>query len=163
MVAHKTAAIVQRRLRRTLFERLAALGPAYVGASRSGDLTLVLIDGVEQLETYFGQYLPQLLVAALTPLLIFAFVAWLDLPVAAVMCGFALLALVAPAAWHKKDTRNSIARQRAYSALAAELLDAIQGLATLKAFGRSAERAAVLADKARELDRKSTRLNSSHQ
>src|SRR3546814_18878243 len=72
MVAHKTAAIVQKRLRRTLFERLAALGPAYVGASRSGDLTLVLIDGVEPLETYFGQYLPQLLVAALTPLLMFA-------------------------------------------------------------------------------------------
>src|SRR3546814_11080447 len=69
------------------------------------------------------------------------------------MCGFAVLALVAPAAWHKKDTRNSIARQRAYSAFAAELLDAIQGLATLKAFGRSAERAAVLADKARELFR----------
>lgn len=153
MVAHETAAIVQKRLRRTLFERLTALGPAYVGASRSGDLTLVLIDGVEQLETYFGLYLPQLLVAALTPLLIFAFVAWLDLPVAAVMCGFALLALVAPAAWHKKDTRNSIARQRAYAAFAAELLDSIQGLATLKAFGRSSERAAVLADKARELFR----------
>ncbi len=151
MVAHETAAIVQKRLRRNLFERLAALGPAYVGAERSGDLTLVLIDGVEQLETYFGQYLPQLLVAALTPVLIFVFVAWLDLPVAAVMCGFALLALFAPAAWHKKDTANSIARQKAYGAFAAELLDSIQGLATLKAFGRSAERATVLAAKARHL------------
>jgi len=151
MVAHETAAIVQKRLRRNLFERLSALGPAYVGAERSGDLTLVLIDGVEQLETYFGQYLPQLLVAALTPILIFAFVAWLDLPVAAVMCGFAVVALFAPAAWHKKDTANSIARQKAYAAFAAELLDSIQGLATLKAFGRSAERAEVLAAKARHL------------
>ena len=46
MVAHETAAIVQKRLRRALFERLMALGPAYVGVERSGDLTLTLIDGV---------------------------------------------------------------------------------------------------------------------
>ena len=153
MVAHETAAIVQRRLRRALFDRLAELGPAYVGAERSGDLTLTLIDGVEQLETYFGKYLPQLLVAVLTPVLIFAFVAFLDLPVAAVLLVFAVIALVAPAAWHKRDSANSRARQRAYAAFAAELLDAIQGLATLKAFGRSRERAAVLAEKARELFR----------
>ena len=151
MVAHETAAIVQKRLRRALFERLTTLGPAYVGAERSGDLTLVLVDGVEQLETYFGKYLPQLLVAALTPALIFAFVAWLDLPVAAVLLVFSLIALFAPAAWHKRDSANAKARQRAYAGFAAELLDSIQGLATLKAFGRSRERATVLAEKAREL------------
>ncbi|MEQ8398360.1 ABC transporter ATP-binding protein [Thalassobaculum sp.] len=153
MIAHETAAIVQKHLRRALFERLTALGPAYVGSERSGDLTLALIDGVEQLETYFGQYLPQLLVAVLTPVLIFAFVAWLDLPVAAVLLGFALIALLAPAMWHKRDTANSKARQRAYAAFAAELLDSIQGLATLKAFGQSGDRASMLADKARELFR----------
>ena len=55
MVAHKTAAQVQKHLRRTLFDRIAALGPSYVGRQRSGALTLSLVDGVEQLETYFGQ------------------------------------------------------------------------------------------------------------
>ena len=49
MVAHKTAAQVQKHLRRTLFDRIAALGPAYVGKQRSGALTLSLVDGVEQL------------------------------------------------------------------------------------------------------------------
>ncbi|MBC7134302.1 MAG: ABC transporter ATP-binding protein, partial [Oceanibaculum nanhaiense] len=153
MVAHETAGRVQRRLRRAIYDKIATLGPAYVGQQRSGDLALTLIDSVEQLETYFGKYIPQLLVSALTPFLIFGFVAWLDLPVALVMLGFALLALFAPAAWHKLDTRKARDRQRAYSSFAAELLDSIQGLATLKAFGQSQPRAALLAVKARELFR----------
>jgi len=153
MIAHETAAIVQKHLRRALFEKLTELGPAYVGGQRSGDLTLAMIDGVEQLETYFGKYLPQLLISLLTPILIFAFVVWLDLPVAIVLLVFALIALLAPAAWHKRDWQNAKDRQEAYGAFAAELLDSIQGLATLKAFGRSRERAVVLAEKARHLFR----------
>lgn len=153
VVAHETAARVQLHLRRLLFDKLAALGPSYVGQQRSGDVTLSLVDGVEQLEVYFGQYLPQLLVSLLTPLLIFAFVAWLDLPVAAVMLGFALLALFAPALWHQLDSRKSLERRDAYGAFAAELLDSIQGLATLKAFGQSKSRADTLAVRARELFR----------
>ena len=62
-----------------------------------------MIDGVEQLETYFGQFLPQFLIALLSPILIFAVVAFIDLPVATVMLGFALFALFAPALWHKCD------------------------------------------------------------
>ena len=153
MVAHRTAAIVQKRLRRVLFDRITELGPAYAGAQRSGDLTLTMVDGVEQLETYFGKYLPQLLVSVLTPVLIFAFVAWLDLPVASVLVAFALIALFAPALWHRFDTRKSKERSLAYAGFAAELLDSIQGLATLKAFGRSRDRAEILSTKAHELFR----------
>ena len=54
MVAHKTAALVQKRLRRMLFDRIAALGPSYAGRRRSGALTLSLVDGVEQLEPISG-------------------------------------------------------------------------------------------------------------
>ena len=151
MVAHKTAAQVQKHLRRTLFDRIAALGPAYAGKQRSGALTLSLVDGVEQLETYFGQYLPQLMVSFLTPLFIFAFVAWIDLPVAAVLFAFAMIALFLPAAWHGRDVNNSKGRQVAYANFAAEFLDSIQGLATLKAFGQSGPRADSLAFKARDL------------
>lgn len=75
LVAHATAARVQLRLWRRLFDKVTELGPSYVGQQRSGDVTISLIDGVEQLEVYFGQYLPQLLVSLLTPLLIFACVA----------------------------------------------------------------------------------------
>src|SRR5215471_15870622 len=143
-VAHATAARVQKRLRREIYDRIAALGPGTVGRRRSGALTLSLVEGVEQLEVYFGQFLPQFLISLLAPLLIFAVIAWIDLPVAGVMLGFALLALFAPAIWHRHDVANSLGRQESYAAFAAEFLDSIQGLATLKAFGQSKARAEKL-------------------
>jgi ATP-binding cassette subfamily C protein CydCD len=153
MVAHRTAAMVQLRIRRNLYDKIIELGPAYLGLERTGAVISSMVDGVEQLETYFGQYLPQLFVAALTPVGIFIFVAYLDLTVAAVMTGFALFTLIAPQAFHRFDRNNSQRRQRAYKAFAAEFLDAVQGLATLKAFGQSAARARLLADKAHDLFR----------
>ncbi|GAB4173809.1 MAG: hypothetical protein OHK0024_10480 [Thalassobaculales bacterium] len=153
-MAHRTAAMVQLRLRRRIFDKIAELGPAVVARRRSGELTLSLTDGVEQLETYFGRFIPQAAIALLTPLLIFAFAAFLDLYVAAVLLAFALLALFGPAAWHSRDVRNARARQQAYAAFAAEFLDSIQGLATLKAFGQSRRRGDMLAVKARDLFRK---------
>ena len=154
VVAHGTAARVQKKLRRILYDQVASLGPATVGRQRSGGLTLSLIDGVEQLETYFGQFLPQFLIALLSPILIFAVVAFVDLPVALVMLGFALVALLAPALWHKWDVKNSQRRQTAYASFAAEFLDSIQGLATLKAFGQGKTRADKLEIEARDLFRR---------
>ena len=154
VVAHETAARVQKVLRRTLYDKVASLGPGTIGRQRSGGLTLSLIDGVEQLETYFGQFLPQFLIAMLSPLLIFAVVAFIDLPVALVMLGFALVALFAPALWHKFDVRNSQYRQRSYASFAAEFLDSIQGLATLKAFGQGKARADRLEVEAHDLFRR---------
>src|SRR5438128_5089902 len=112
---------------------------------------LSLVEGVQQLETYFGQYLPQLFVSGITPLLIFAFVAFVDLPVALVLLVAALTALLAPALWHGRDRSASLARNRAYAAFGADFLDAVQGLATLKAFGQSGARARQLEQRAREL------------
>ena len=153
MTAHHTAAMVQLQIRARLFDQIAALGPGQFGAERSGDVLLTLIDGVEQLETYFGQYLPQLVVAALTPFGIFVFAAFLDLPLASVLLGFALLTLVAPVAFHHWDQKSAKARQQAYAAYGAELLDSVQGLATLKAFGQSGARGRFLAEKAHDLFR----------
>ncbi len=154
VVAHETAARVQKVLRRKLYDKVASLGPGTVGRQRSGGLTLSMIDGVEQLETYFGQFLPQFMIAMLSPLLIFAVVAFIDMPVALVMLGFALVALFAPALWHKFDVRNSQFRQRSYASFAAEFLDSIQGLATLKAFGQGKARADRLEVEARDLFRR---------
>ena len=154
VVAHENAARVQKVLRRTIYDKIASLGPGTVGRQRSGGLTLSMIDGVEQLETYFGQFLPQFLIALLTPLLIFVVVAFIDLPVASIMLAFALVALFAPALWHKMDVANSRARQVAYASFAAEFLDSIQGLATLKAFGQGKARADRLEVEARDLFRR---------
>jgi ATP-binding cassette subfamily C protein CydCD len=151
MVAHRTAARVQATLRRTLYDHITTLGPAHFTRSRTGDVMLSMVEGIQQLEVYFGQYLPQLAVACLTPVLIFAFVAFIDVPVALVMVSAALLTLLAPALWHHRESRHSGARQRAYAAFGAEFLDALQGLATLKAFGQSAGRARLLAEKGQAL------------
>ena len=151
MVAHRTAAIVQLHIRKRLFDKIVELGPAYLGLERTGAVIASMVDGVEQLETYFGQYLPQLFVATLTPIGIFAFVVFLDPPVALVLTAFALITLIAPQAFHRWDAKNSMRRSRAYKAFAAEFLDAVQGLATLKAFGQSGARAKLLAEKAHDL------------
>ena len=151
MVAHRTAAIVQAHLRQVIYNHVADLGPAHFTESRTGDVLLSMVEGVEQLETYFGQYLPQLFIAGLTPVLIFAFVAFVDTPIALVLLIAALFILFAPTVWHKLDSRNSAVRQRAYGAFAAEFLDSIQGLATIKAFGQTRERASTLQAKAHAL------------
>ncbi len=152
--AQETAEKVQLTLRSLLFDKIVALGPAYFGFTRSGEVTTSLVEGIEQLEVYFGQYLPQLLIGFLTPLAIFVCIAFLDLPVACVLLVSALATLIAPSGFQKWDSRNSLARSKAYRDYAAEFLDSIQGLATLKAFGQSEARGEILAEKAREIFRR---------
>jgi ATP-binding cassette, subfamily B, bacterial len=151
MAAHRTAARVQQALRQAIYERVTALGPAHFTRSRTGDVILSMVEGVQQLEVYFGEYLPQLAVAALTPPLIFAFVAFVDLHVALVLLAAAMVTLIAPSLWHRRDSRQSLARQNAYAAFGAEFLDSVQGLATLKAFGQSSARGRLLEEKGHAL------------
>jgi len=151
MVAHNTAAKVQVRLRTVIFDKVVELGPSHFGLERTGNAILAMIDGVEQLEVYFGQYLPQLIISAVTPLLIFGVVAFLDLPVALVMLAAALVTLIAPQIFHGWDEKNSLWRSRAYKAFAAEFLDSVQGLTTLKSFGQSGARGETLKQKSEEL------------
>ena len=153
MVAHRTAIRVQLALRERLYAKVVALGPAHVGLARTGAVMISMIDGVEQLETYFGQYLPQLLVSLITPLVVFALLAFFDFPVAAVMFGFAMFTLFAPASFQRWEAKSSMRRSQAYRGFAAEFLDAIQGLATLKAFGQSTARGRLLAERAHEVFR----------
>jgi ATP-binding cassette subfamily B protein len=151
MVAHVTATRVQEALRGRLYDKIVELGPAWFAGERTGGVMLAIVDGVEQLQTFFGQYLPQLSIAVLTPLAIFAFLAWWDVPVAAVMLVAALVTLAAPVAFHRLEARRSHARHQALKAFGAEFLDGVQGLPTLKAFGQSAAYGRRLADRARAL------------
>jgi ATP-binding cassette, subfamily C, bacterial CydCD len=151
MVAHHTAAGVQARLRGRIYEQITALGPAHFTQARTGDVILSVVEGVQQLEVYFGQYLPQLFVSALTPLLIFAVVLAIDSPLAVVFLLAAIATFVLPALWHGWDSRNSLERSRAYKAYGAEFLDAIQGLRTLAAFGQSRSRARLLEERGHSL------------
>ena len=150
-LAHRTAARVQERLRERLFERVLALGPGWFAGNRTGGVMLSIVDGVEQLQTFFGQYLPQLMISACAPIAIFAVIAWWDLPVATVMLVAAACALVLPGAFHRQNRAAAIARSRAFKGFGEEFLDAMQGLPTLKAFGQSKAYGRMLADKARTL------------
>jgi ATP-binding cassette subfamily C protein CydCD len=151
MVAHHTAARVQRGLRGRLYDQITALGPAHFTHTRTGDVILSVVEGVQQLEVYFGQYLPQLFVSALTPFLIFAVVAAIDPPLASVFLLAAIATFLLPTLWHRWDSRHSLARSKAYAAYGAEFLDAVQGLRTLAAFGQSQSRARLLEERGRAL------------
>jgi ATP-binding cassette subfamily C protein CydCD len=151
LIAHGTAGRVQAILRARLFDKIAALGPAWFGAERTGGVMLSVIDGVEQMQTFFGQYLPQLCIAACAPVVIFGVLAWWDVPTAAVLLVAALLTLVLPLLVHGADRRAALARSKAFKAFGEEFLDAMQGLPTLKAFGQSAAFGERLAARARAL------------
>jgi ATP-binding cassette subfamily C protein CydCD len=157
-LAQRTTAAVQLALRAALYDRVVALGPAYFAGARTGDVAVTLIDGVTQLETFFGRYVPQLFVSALAPLLILAFGWWLDPTIALILLAAALAALGLPALlhWHESDAAR--ARSIAHRAYAADFLDALQGFATLKAFGQSAAHARRLAERTWTLTRATMRV-----
>jgi ATP-binding cassette subfamily B protein len=160
MISHRTATRVQEDLRGRLYDQIAALGPAWFAGERTGGVMLSVVDGVEQLQTFFGQYVPQVCIAVLTPLAIFVFIAFWDVPVATVMLVFALVTLIAPGAFARRERRSSHGRQGALKSFGSEFLDGVQGLPTLKAFGQSAAYGRRLAAKARELCDSSLRVLS---
>ena len=145
--AGRAAAWVKTGLRSRLFAHLAALGPLDAraapggaegdpGGERSGELVNTLVEGIEALDAYFSQYLPQLALAALVPFTILVFVAPLD-----PLSGLVLL-LTAPLIPVFMILIGSLAeglsrRQwGALSRMSAHFLDMLQGLTTLKLFGR---------------------------
>jgi ATP-binding cassette, subfamily B, bacterial len=160
MISHRTATRVQEKLRGRLYDKITALGPAWFAGERTGGVMLSVVDGVEQLQTFFGQYLPQLTIAVLTPLAIFIFIAFWDVPVATVMLAFALITLVGPTTFARRERRSSHGRQGALRSFGSEFLDGVQGLPTLKAFGQSAAYGRRLAARAQELCDHSLRVLS---
>ena len=153
VMSHHTASLVKVKLRERLYEHSLALGPGYFDSSRTGDALMSLAEGVERLEAFFGRYLPQMIVAAVAPVVIFIFMALIDFRTGLIFLAFALLTLVIPNMFHRWNRERSVARRDAYGALGADFLDAVQGLSTLKAFGQSRARGEMLAERARELFR----------
>src|SRR4051812_21793344 len=157
-VANRTAAEMKIRLRSSLYAHVLELGPGPFDQRRTGEVLLALVEGVEMLETFFGQYLPQLLVAALTPLIVFAFMLLLDPPTACIFLVFALFTLVLPWVFHRWNESSAMFRRTAYGALGNDFLDGVQGLATLKIFGQSRAHGARLAERSRALYRSTMKV-----
>ncbi len=149
--ANRCSADVQQALRARLYDRLVALGPAWFANQRTGGVMLTVVDGVEQLQTFFGQYLPQVAIAAVAPFAIFAVIAFWDVPTALVFLVAALFALFGPMSVHMLDRRASLARTRSLNEFGEEFLDAVQGLPTLKSYGQGKAWGERLAARARKL------------
>ena len=158
IISDHTASEIKIRLRTRLYRHALALGPGYFDQRRTGDVLMFLVDGVENLEAFFGQYLPQFFVAAIAPVLIFGFMAALDLQIGIIFLGFAIFTFLVPSVVHRMTRHLSLARRDSYGALGADFLDSVQGLATLKAFGQSRQRGEQLARRARHLYRSTMRV-----
>ncbi|HEX9118613.1 MAG TPA: ABC transporter transmembrane domain-containing protein, partial [Anaerolineae bacterium] len=136
-LAGRAAVRVKTMVRQRLLLQIQALGPAYTAGERSGELANTALEGVEALDAYFGQYLPQLALAALVPAAIVLMVFPLDL-----VSGLVLV-LTAPLIPLFMNLIGGLAgivtRQQwtALSRLSAHYLDVLQGLTTLKLFNRA--------------------------
>lgn len=132
---------VKENLRCMLTRHIFALGPMYTQAERSGDLLNTASQGIEALEAYFSQYLPQLALAGMLPLAFLAIIFPTD-----PLTGFVLLFTgpLIPLFMFLIGHNTKTLTQRQWGALgqmSAYFLDTLQGLATLKALGRSIEQA----------------------
>ncbi len=137
-ISAKTIAIqIKGRVRKMLLDKLEELGPAYLQAEQSGEISNTVVEGVEALDAYFSQYLPQLVLSALVPLTILLFVFPMDL-----LSGFVMLvtAPLIPYFMYLIGSQAKIITDHQYgtlSRLAAWFLDSLQGLKTLKLYNQA--------------------------
>ncbi len=136
---------VRLAVRDRLARRLLALGPGFATRERTGELVHTLTGGVEALDPYLAQYLPQAALAGLVPALVLAAVLLRD-PLSALVL-LATFPLVPLFMWLIGQAANERARRQwaMLSRLAARFHDALAGLATLLAFGRAEDELRVLA------------------
>ncbi|MBL8090847.1 MAG: thiol reductant ABC exporter subunit CydD [Anaerolineales bacterium] len=135
--ANAVAVKIKTDLREKLFAHILKLGPAYSRGQRTGELTTAAVEGIEALDAYFSQYLPQLVITALVPISILIFVFPIDL-----LTGFVFLitAPLIPFFMIIIGKGAEIVTKRQYDTLqllSAHFLDSLQGLTTLKLFGQS--------------------------
>ena len=145
LAAGEAALQVKARVRDLLAEHLLRLGPAYTTGERSGELVNTAAQGVESLDAYFSQYLPQLALAGLLPVAYLIIVFPRD-PLSGAVLLFTgpliplfmfLIGANAQSLTHRQW--SALGRMSAY------FLDTLQGITTLKALGRSREQAEKIA------------------
>ncbi len=153
VTSQRTAIKLKASLRERVFAHLLQLGPAFSKGERTGEMVAVINEGVERLDPYVSRYLPQLGLSIFVPSLIIVVV----LPVdwfSAILLLFTgpviplLMALVG-----NNTQKRTQAQWTTLSLMSAHFLDVMQGLTTLKLFGRSQaqkERIAYISDRFRD-------------
>lgn len=125
---------VKKTLREKIYQKLLRLGSAYQEQIQTSEVVQVAVEGVDQLETYFGAYLPQFFYAMLAPLTLFTVLCFVNVPSATVLLVCVPLIPIAIAAvqtWAKKLLSKYWDQ---YTALGDTFLENLQGLTTLKIY-----------------------------
>src|SRR5579883_224882 len=136
-IASRMGGRLKVRFRRMLYEHALRLGAGYFDQQRTGDMSNSLVEDVERLEIYYTQYIPQMVIAGLTPVILFGIMLSLDLEIALIFLAAAIATLVLPSIYRQAVRSTTGNFRREFGALSADFLDNMQGLATLKAFGVS--------------------------
>ena len=137
--AQHAADRVVATLRRQLLEHALALGPGWLGGERPGELSLTATRGLRSLHTYYARYLPQAAAAAVIPLILLIWVATQDWLSFVVVVALVLAVPATMIAFGREATRRSERQWRRLGSLAGRLLQLVEGLPTLRAFGREAQ------------------------
>ena len=125
---------VKKVLREKIYRKLLRLGSSYKEKAQTSEIVQISVEGVEQLETYFGAYLPQFFYTMLAPLTLFIVLGFVNVPAAAVLLVCVPLipaAIAAVQTWAKKLLSKYWGQ---YTALGDTFLENLQGLTTLKIY-----------------------------
>ncbi|GHT78736.1 putative ABC transporter ATP-binding protein [Actinomycetota bacterium] len=133
-MGHLVSVEVKSTLRAQIYQKVLALGANYNQDVRTAEIVQVAGEGVDQLESYFGRYLPQLFYSVIAPLTLFGVLAFVNLPAALVLLIAVPLILVAIMAVSKMARRIFGKYWGIYTDLGANFLENLQGLTTLKIY-----------------------------
>lgn len=125
---------VKKRLREMIFSKLLRLGSGYREKVSTSEVVQVSVEGIDQLETYFGQYLPQFFYAMIAPMTLFVMLSFVSFKSALVLLICVPLIPMAIVAVQKiaKKLLNKYWGQ--YTKLGDTFLENLQGLTTLKIY-----------------------------
>ncbi|MBQ8831562.1 MAG: ABC transporter ATP-binding protein/permease [Oscillospiraceae bacterium] len=133
-MSYLSSKAVKKTLREMIYKKLLRLGSGYKEKVNTSEVVQVAVEGVDQLETYFGQYLPQFFYAMLAPVTLFAVLCFVSVPCAVVLLICVPLipvAIVAVQRWAKKLLSKYWGQ---YTALGDTFLENLQGLTTTKIY-----------------------------
>ena len=125
---------VKKTLRGLIYKKLLRLGTSYKEQANTSEVVQVAVEGVDQLETYFGAYLPQFFYAMLAPLTLFAVLSFISFPaaIALLICVPMIpVTIVMIQRWAKKLLNKYWGQ---YTALGDTFLENLQGLTTTKIY-----------------------------
>jgi ATP-binding cassette subfamily C protein CydD len=143
-LALRAAAATKSQLRRKLLRHIVDLGPQWLGRRSHGELVALAGRGLDALDPYFARYLPQLVLSSIVPVAVLVRIAGSDLA-SAITIGVTLPLIpvfMALIGWHTEARTHR--QWKLLSRLAGHFLDVVEGLPTLKVFGRAKAQAETI-------------------